>query len=338
MSGFLLAIDQGTTGSTAVVLSAADARVLAKANHEFEQHFPQDGWVEHDTDQIWASVERAIADALAAAGVEGKDCRAIGITNQRETTVLWERSSGNAIHRAIVWQDRRTADRCDALRKAGHEPLFRSRTGLLFDSYFSGTKAAWILDHVKGSRARAADLCFGTIDSWMVYRLSAGVAHVTDATNASRTLLYDITQGRWDEELCGILDVPTAMLPEVCSSAEVYAHTKGLSVLPDGIPIAGMAGDQQAALFGQTCFNAGDAKCTYGTGAFLLENIGNQFREPPKGLLTTIAWRLGDTHYLRFRRKRFHRRCCGAVATGRARGHRFVRGRRSQSRTGGFGG
>ena len=295
MSGFLLAIDQGTTGSTAVVLSASDASVVAKANHEFQQHFPRPGWVEHDTDQIWTSVEQAIAGALAASGFDPKDCRAIGITNQRETTVIWDRATGMPIHRAIVWQDRRTADICEKLRSAGHEPTFRERTGLLFDPYFSGTKAKWILDHIEGSRSRGRELCIGTIDSWLVYRLSGGAAHVTDATNASRTLLYDIVKGEWGAELCDVLGVPMEMLPDVRSSAEVYAETKGLSVLPDGIPIAGMAGDQQAALFGQTCFQPGDAKCTYGTGAFLLENIGDTFRAPPEGLLTTIAWRLGDT-------------------------------------------
>jgi len=295
MSGFLLAIDQGTTGSTAVVLSASDASVVAKANREFQQHFPNPGWVEHDLDQIWASVEGAVADVLAQGDFDPKDCKGIGITNQRETTVVWERATGAPIHRAIVWQDRRTADICAKLRADGHEDDFRAKTGLLFDPYFSGTKVKWILDHVEGSRARGRELCVGTIDSWLVYKLSGGAAHVTDATNASRTLLYDIVRGAWGDELCSVLDVPKAMLPEVRSCAEIYAETKGLSVLPDGIPIAGMAGDQQAALFGQTCFEPGDAKCTYGTGAFLLTNIGDEFTAPPKGLLTTIAWRLGDT-------------------------------------------
>ena len=295
MSGFLLAIDQGTTGTTAVVLSASDATVVAKANREFQQHFPKPGWVEHETDQIWASVEGAVSDALAQGSFDPKDCKGIGITNQRETTIVWERASGAPIHRAIVWQDRRTADICAALRADGHEEAFRAKTGLLFDPYFSGTKVKWILDHVEGARARGDELCVGTIDSWLVYRLTGGVVHVTDATNASRTLLYDIAKGAWGDELCSVLEVPREMLPEVRSSAEVYGETKGLSVLPDGIPIAGMAGDQQAALFGQTCFEPGDAKCTYGTGAFLLTNVGDQFHAPPDGLLTTIAWRLGDT-------------------------------------------
>ncbi|MAQ18545.1 MAG: glycerol kinase [Sandaracinus sp.] len=295
MSGFLLAIDQGTTGTTAVVLSASDANVVAKANYEFKQHFPHPGWVEHDLGEIWDSVEKAIADALAQTKFDPRDCRGIGITNQRETTVVWERATGRPIHRAIVWQDRRTADICASLREAGHEADFRAKTGLLFDPYFSGTKVKWILDQVEGSRSRGDELCVGTIDSWLVHRLSGGAAHVTDATNASRTLLFDIVKGQWGPGLCDVLQVPQEMLPEVRSCAEVYAETRGLDALPDGIPIAGMAGDQQAALFGQTCFEPGDAKCTYGTGAFLLANVGEEFREPPKGLLTTIAWRLGDT-------------------------------------------
>ena len=293
MSGFLLAIDQGTTGTTAVVLSA-DATVVAKANCEFKQHYPHPGWVEHDVGEIWASVEKAIAGALSESGFDPADCRGIGITNQRETTIVWERASGKPVHRAIVWQDRRTADICAMLRAAGHEPRFRAKTGLLFDPYFSGTKVKWILDQVDGARSRGSELCVGTIDSWLVHRLSGGAAHVTDATNASRTLLYDIVRGEWGDDLCETLDVPQEMLPEVRSCAEVYAETRGLTALPDGIPIAGMAGDQQAALFGQTCFEPGDAKCTYGTGAFLLENVGHEFIEPPEGLLTTIAWRLGD--------------------------------------------
>ena len=297
MPGFLLSIDQGTTGSTAMVLSADDATVLAKHNQEFPQHFPKAGWVEHDLAQIWESVTATIAKAIAAAKVDPKDCRAIGITNQRETTVVWHRNTLAPVHRAIVWQDRRTADRCAELRAAGHEAMFRERTGLVLDPYFSGTKVAWILDHVEGARkaADAGELAFGTIDSWLVAKLSGGVAHVTDATNASRTLLYDIREGRWHEELAGALNVPLQLLPEVRSCAEVYAETRGVPGLPDGIPIAGMAGDQQAALFGQTCFGVGDAKCTYGTGAFLLMNTGTDFVPSEHGLLTTVAWQLGDT-------------------------------------------
>jgi len=295
MSGFLLSIDQGTTGSTAMLLSPS-GEVLGRANHEFPQHFPRPGWVEHDLDEIWKSVGDAVRDAIARAGVPATDCLGIGITNQRETTVLWDRNTGKAVHKAIVWQDRRTADRCRELKEAGKEPMFRQRTGLVLDPYLAGTKLEWLLDHVDGARARAekGELAFGTIDSWLVYRLSGGKAHVTDASNASRTLFYDIAKGRWDEELAAVLRVPMALLPEVRSCSEVYAHSSGVPGLPDGIPIAGMAGDQQAALFGQTCFEVGDAKCTYGTGAFLLTNTGTSLVHSENGLLTTIAWRLGD--------------------------------------------
>jgi glycerol kinase len=295
MSGFLLSIDQGTTGSTAMLLSPS-GEVLGRANHEFPQHFPRPGWVEHDLDEIWKSVGDAVRDAIARAGVRATECLGIGITNQRETTVLWDRNTGKAVHKAIVWQDRRTADRCQELKEAGKEPMFRQRTGLVLDPYLAGTKLEWLLDHVDGARARAekGELAFGTIDSWLVYRLSGGKAHVTDASNASRTLFYDIGKGRWDEELAAVLRVPMALLPEVRSCSEVYAHSSGVPGLPDGIPIAGMAGDQQAALFGQTCFEVGDAKCTYGTGAFLLTNTGTSLVHSENGLLTTIAWRLGE--------------------------------------------
>jgi len=295
MPRYLLAIDQGTTGSTVVVLSD-EGSILAKANREFPQHYPEgkSGWVEHEADEIWQSVTDALGDALAQAGVSGEDCAGIGITNQRETTLIWERATGAPIHRAIVWQDRRTAGRCAELKREGKEPLFQLRTGLVLDSYFSGTKAEWILDHVDGARARAAELAFGTIDTFLVWRLSGGAAHVTDATNASRTLLYDIHRGAWDDELCEILRVPKEILPPVRSSSEVYATTKGVPGLPDGIPIAGIAGDQQAALFGQTCFAVGDAKCTYGTGAFILVNTGEEAVPSKNGLLTTVAWKIGD--------------------------------------------
>ena len=295
MRGFLLSIDQGTTGSTAMVLSS-DGKILARATNEFRQHFPRPGWVEHDLDEIWKSVGDSIVESLQQAGVESSNCAGIGITNQRETTVLWDRESGQAVHRAIVWQDRRTADRCLQLKEAGKELLFRERTGLVLDPYFSGTKLEWLLQNVDGlrERAEAGKLAFGTIDSWLVYRLSGGEAHVTDASNASRTLLYDIEKERWDEELAAELHVPMALLPEVRSSSEVYARTSGVPGLVDGTPIAGMAGDQQAALFGQTCFEVGDAKCTYGTGAFLLMNTGTDLVPSKNGLLTTIAWRIGD--------------------------------------------
>ncbi|HMI93029.1 MAG TPA: glycerol kinase GlpK, partial [Polyangiales bacterium] len=271
------------------------AEVLGRATHEFAQHFPEPGLVEHDVDEIWASVGASVRDALRAADVRASDCAGIGITNQRETTVLWERASGRPLHRAIVWQDRRTAARCAELKAQGHEALFRERTGLVLDPYFSGTKLEWLLDHVPGARARAerGELAFGTIDSVLVQRLSGGALHLTDVTNASRTLLYDLRAERWDSELCALLRVPSSVLPEVRSSSEVYGHTRGLELLPDGIPIAGIAGDQQAALFGQTCFAPGDAKCTYGTGAFLLLNTGREAMRSQTGLLTTIAWRIG---------------------------------------------
>jgi len=295
MSGFLLSIDQGTTGSTALLLSPS-GQILGRSNHEFPQHFPKPGWVEHDPEEIWKSVLDAVRDGIESAGVAPNDCLGIGITNQRETTVVWDRNTGEAVHNAIVWQDRRTADRCQELKDAGKESMFRQRTGLVLDPYLAGTKLEWLLDHVDGVRARAenGELAFGTIDSWLVYRLSAGQTHVTDASNASRTLLYDIAEGRWDEELADELRVPMVLLPEVRSCSEVYAHTSRVPGLPDGVPIAGMAGDQQAALFGQTCFEVGDAKCTYGTGAFLLMNTGTELVHSNNGLLTTIAWRLGD--------------------------------------------
>jgi glycerol kinase len=294
MARFLLAIDQGTTGSTALVLSE-HAEVLGRGSSEFAQHFPEPGLVEHDLDEIWASVLVAVREALRSAAVDPAQCAAIGITNQRETTVVWERSSGHPIHRAIVWQDRRTATRCAELKAEGLESLFRERTGLLLDPYFSGTKLEWLLDHVPGARARAerGELCFGTIDCWLASRLSGGALHITDVSNASRTLLYDIRRGCWDSELLQKLRVPAAMLPSVRGSSEVYGHVKGLGLLPDGIPIAGIAGDQQAALFGQTCFAVGEAKCTYGTGAFLLMNTGEHAVRSEHGLVTTVAWRIG---------------------------------------------
>jgi len=295
MSPFILCIDQGTTGSTAVLLSSS-GEVLAKANREFPQHYPQPGWVEHDLDEIWQSVLDSIADVFAKSGASPKDCAGIGITNQRETTIVWERKGGAPIHRAIVWQDRRTSSRTEELRASGYEALVRERTGLVLDPYFSGTKIDWILNHVDGARARAqrGELCFGTIDSWLVWRLSDQAVHVTDATNASRTMLFDIRRGAWAEDLAALLRVPMAMLPDVKSCSERYAVTQRVPGLPDGIPIAGIAGDQQAALFGQTCFSPGEAKCTYGTGAFLLMNTGETAVASEHGLLTTVALRLGD--------------------------------------------
>ncbi|MCB9667818.1 MAG: glycerol kinase GlpK [Myxococcales bacterium] len=289
----LLAIDQGTTGSTALILTE-EAKVVAKASCDFSQHFPKPGWVEHDTEEIWQSVVEAVLEAMRLSGAKPKSFAAIGITNQRETTVLWDKHTQKAVHPAVVWQDRRTAPMCEALRAKGLEPLFRERTGLLLDPYFSGTKIAWLLDNVEGLRERAEEghIAFGTIDSFLVNRLTGGQSHFTDATNASRTLLYDLRRGTWDQELAAHLGVPLGMLPEVRDSAEIVAHTKGVRGLPDGIPIGGIAGDQQAALFGQTCFDVGDAKCTYGTGAFLLINTGYQAVIPQHNILSTVAWQI----------------------------------------------
>jgi glycerol kinase len=299
MAKHLLAIDQGTTGSTALVV-AEDGATLGRATVEFPQHFPQPGWVEHDPDDIWRSVEASVRKALDSARVSQEDVAGIGITNQRETTLVWDSKSGAPIHRAIVWQCRRTADVCDALKREGHGKKILERTGLVIDAYFSGTKVAWILDHVAGARARAeaGELAFGTVDSFLVHRLSAGAAHVTDVTNASRTLLLGLASLAWDDEMLALFRVPRAVLPKVVSSAEVVAETRGLSFLRDGIPIAGIAGDQQAALFGQACFTPGEAKCTYGTGAFALMNIGSKPIWSTSGLLTTVGWRIaGDTTY-----------------------------------------
>jgi glycerol kinase len=298
MSRFIVAIDQGTTGSTVLVFDEG-LRLRARGYREFPQHFPQPGWVEHDPEEIWSSVLAALAEALHGSGngggVEAAQIAAIGITNQRETTLVWDRKTGQPLHRAIVWQDRRTADACKRLKDAWLEKEFRERTGLVLDPYFSGTKLAWLLEHVDGLRARAdrGDVCFGTVDSYLVWRLSGGAAHVTDPSNASRTLLYDINERRWSPSLCEKLNVPRAVLPEVRPSAEIYATTRGVAGLPDGVPIAGMAGDQQAALFGQACLGLGEAKCTYGTGAFLLMNTGDRAVPSQNGLLTTVAWQIG---------------------------------------------
>ncbi len=299
MAKHLLAIDQGTTGSTALVISE-DGATLGRATVEFPQHFPQPGWVEHEASEIWKSVEASVARALEAARASQEDIAGIGITNQRETTLVWDKKTGEPIHRAIVWQCRRTADVCDELKRRGEAPKILERTGLVIDAYFSGTKVAWILDHVPGARARAekGELAFGTIDSFLVNRLTGGAVHVTDVTNASRTLLFGLASLAWDDDMLALFRVPRAMLPNVVSSAEVVGQTRGLSFLRDGIPIAGIAGDQQAALFGQACFQPGEAKCTYGTGAFALMNVGTRPVWSKSGLLTTVAWRVGgETMY-----------------------------------------
>jgi glycerol kinase len=293
-SRWILAIDQGTTGTKALVL---DDRldIAGEASREFPQHFPAAGHVEHDLGEILESVRGAVREALAAAGVEGSKIAAIGITNQRETTTVWERDNGRPIHRAIVWQDRRTADLCQELKLQGLESTFRQKTGLLLDPYFSGTKVAWLLDKVPGARrqAESGKLLFGTIDTFLAWKLSGGESHVTDISNASRTLFMDLEKCAWDEDLLGILRVPASLLPEIRANDEVFGHTKGLDFLPDGIPLAALLGDQQSALFGQVCFNAGEAKCTYGTGAFVVLNTGEQVVRSRRGLLSTTAWRLG---------------------------------------------
>ena len=284
----VLALDQGTTSSRAIVFDE-NGSMRAVAQKEFRQIFPQPGWVEHDADEIWSTQLGVSVEAVAKAGLRNSDIAGIGITNQRETTVVWDRRTGKPICNAIVWQDRRTADRCRALKTAGHEKLFRERTGLVLDPYFSGTKLAWILDNVPNARARAdkGELAFGTVDSWLVWKLTEGRAHVTDPSNASRTLLFNINTGEWDSELLKILNVPASLLPEVRSSSEVYGEMKG-------IPIAGIAGDQQAALFGQLCTEPGLAKNTYGTGCFMLMNTGTRPVTSKNQLLTTVAWRLGN--------------------------------------------
>jgi glycerol kinase len=294
MSKKLLAIDQGTTGSTAIVLSL-DGETLGKKNVEFDQHFPKPGWVEHDAEQIWKSVEAAVEGALAAARVAGTEIGAIGITNQRETTLVWDKKTGKPVHRAIVWQCRRTAPTCDRLKAEGAEDTVRKKTGLVIDAYFSGTKIAWILDEVSGARARAdrGELAFGTIDAFLVHRLTGGDVHATDVTNASRTLLMDLATMQWDDEMLKLFRVPASVLPKIVPSAGPIGTTKGVGFLPDGIPITGIAGDQQAALFGQACFAEGDAKCTYGTGAFALMNIGSKPTLSTHGLVTTVGWQIG---------------------------------------------
>ena len=293
MNDVIMAIDQGTTGST-VLLFDKNLNVVARASNEFTQKFPQPGWASHDPEDIWGSVEKSIAEVLAAA--EDIDIKAIGITNQRETTVLWDRKTGEVLHDAIVWQCRRTESICRDLKDQGHEKLFIDKTGLVLDPYFSGTKIKWLLDNVDGARAKvdAGDVAFGTIDSYLVWRLTGGKVHVTDVSNASRTLLMNLEALEWDDELLSLLDVPRSILPEIRSCSEVYGDTVGCDVLPDGIPIAGMAGDQQAALFGQMCLEPGGVKCTFGTGAFLLMNVGAAPVRSSNGLLSTVAWKIGD--------------------------------------------
>ncbi len=290
---YLLALDQGTTSSRAVIFDRR-GRARARAQQEFTQYFPRPGWVEHEPEDIWETTRRTAIAAVADANLTGAQIAAIGLTNQRETTLLWDRATGKPLSRAIVWQDRRTAGMCARLKKAGHEPRFRRKTGLLLDPYFSGTKLAWLLDHVPGARKRAGrgELAFGTVDAWLLWKLTDGRIHATDATNASRTLLYNLRTGGWDEELLEILRIPRAVLPEIRSCSEVYGEVSSIPALR-GVRIAGVAGDQHAALFGQGCFRPGMAKNTYGTGCFMLLNTGAKPVASKHQLLTTLAWKIG---------------------------------------------
>ena len=289
----ILAIDAGTTGVRGVVIDRT-GRTLGSGYREFTQYFPRPGWIEHDPDEIWEAALAACAEALKESGTAAGDVTCIGITNQRETTLLYERSTLRPIHRAIVWQDRRTADACEALRAAGHGPNIHARTGLVLDAYFSGTKAAWLLDHVPGARDRAeqGELAFATIDTWLVARLTAGAAHVTEPSNASRTMLYDLETGDFSDELCELLRVPRTMLPEVRDSSGHFGDTDPAAFLGIAAPITGIAGDQQSALFGQGAWTPGSSKNTYGTGSFLLFNTGAERVRSEAGLLTSVGWRL----------------------------------------------
>ena len=291
---YVLALDQGTTSSRAILFDH-DGVVVASAQQEFPQAFPRAGWVEHDPDDIWTSQLGVIRDVLGQARVGPREIAAVGIANQRETTIVWERATGQPIHNAIVWQDRRTASWCDTLRANGHEPMIQSHTGLLIDAYFSGSKLRWILDHVPDARARAEKglLVFGTVDSWLTWKLTGGNAHVTDASNASRTMLFNIHTGTWDEDMLTLFGIPTGLLPTVRSSSEVTAEITSVVEL-EHVPIAALAGDQQAALFGQMCIAPGMTKNTYGTGCFLLQNTGEKAVLSSNRLLTTVAWKIGN--------------------------------------------
>ncbi|MCC6158653.1 MAG: glycerol kinase GlpK [Deltaproteobacteria bacterium] len=298
MPDLVLAIDQGTTGSTVLIIDTK-LNVVARGYQEYRQIYPKPGWVEHDPADIWGSVEAALRMALAAPGMSAERIAAIGITNQRETSIVWNRRTGAPYHNAIVWQCRRTADICREMKEQGLEDLFARKTGLLLDPYFSGTKVRWLFENVDGLEAEAREgrVAFGTVDTFLVWRLTGG-AHVTDVSNASRTLMLNLETLNWDGELQELLHVPGNILPEVLDSSHIYGHTKGLATLPDGIPVSGIAGDQQAALFGQACFEPGMAKCTYGTGSFTLMNTGAQIVHSKHRLLTTVAWRVrGETAY-----------------------------------------
>lgn len=288
---YVLAIDQGTTSSRAIIFNKK-GEIVKIAQREFTQYFPKPGWVEHNANEIWGSVLAVMAEALSEAEIKPEEIAAIGITNQRETTVVWDKQTGKPIYNAIVWQSRQTMDICENLKEQGYDQIIRDKTGLLIDAYFSGTKVKWILDNVDGAREKAekGELLFGTIDTWIIWKLSGGAAHVTDYSNASRTLMYNIYDLKWDEELLNILQVPSSMLPEVRPSSEVYAYTDPAHFFGQKVPISGAAGDQQAALFGQACFEEGMAKNTYGTGCFMLMNTGEKAVKSEHGLLTTLAW------------------------------------------------
>ncbi|WP_347862014.1 glycerol kinase GlpK [Salimicrobium sp. PL1-032A] len=288
---YILSLDQGTTSSRAILFNH-EGEIVETGQKEFEQHFQKPGWVEHDANEIWTSILACISEVLRKADVEAEEIAGIGITNQRETTVVWDKNTGKPIYKAIVWQSRQTEDICKDLREQGYNETFRDKTGLLLDPYFSGTKVKWILDNVEGAREKAdnGDLLFGTIDTWLIHKFSGGKAHVTDYSNASRTLMFNIYDLKWDKELLDILGVPESMLPEVKNSSEVYTHTVNYHFFGQEVPIAGIAGDQQAALFGQACFEKGMAKNTYGTGCFMLMNTGEEGVKSDHGLLTTLAW------------------------------------------------
>lgn len=298
MNQYILALDQGTTSSRAVVFDKKGT-IISVAQKEFTQLFPKPGWVEHDPDEIWSTQAGMAAEAVSKKGIKASQLAAIGITNQRETVVVWDKNTGEPVYNAIVWQDKRTADYCDELKKAGKSQLIREKTGLVIDSYFSGTKVKWILDNVEGARekAEAGDLVLGTIDTWLIWKMTDGELHITDVTNACRSMLFNINTMDWDDELLELLTIPKSMLPEVKQSSEVYGHTSG-SLFATKIPIAGIAGDQQAALFGQMCTQQGMVKNTYGTGCFMLMNIGDQPIVSENNLLTTVAWKInGKTTY-----------------------------------------
>ncbi|MEH7494426.1 glycerol kinase GlpK [Neobacillus niacini] len=291
MEKYILSLDQGTTSSRAILFNK-NGQIVHSAQKEFKQYFPKPGWVEHNPNEIWGSILSVVAESLSESEIKPEQIAGIGITNQRETAVVWDKETGHPVYNAIVWQSRQTSEICEELKEKGYNSLFRNKTGLLIDPYFSGTKVKWILDHVEGAREKAnqGKLLFGTIDTWLVWKLSGGRAHVTDYSNASRTLMFNIYELTWDDELLDILEVPKSMLPEVRPSSEIYGKTVDYHFFGNEIPIAGVAGDQQAALFGQACFEEGMAKNTYGTGCFMLKNTGEKAVRSEHGLLTTIAW------------------------------------------------